>query len=45
MSEPLLEVRNLHVHFDTYDGVAEVINGVDFTLNQGETAALVGETG
>ncbi|MDR9432107.1 MAG: ABC transporter ATP-binding protein [Natronomonas sp.] len=45
MSDPLLEVRNLHVHFDTYDGVAEVINGVNFTLNQGETAALVGETG
>lgn len=45
MTDPLLEVRNLHVQFDTYDGVAEVINGVDFTLDQGETAALVGETG
>lgn len=45
MVGPLLEVRNLHVHFDTYDGVAEVINGVDFTIDRGETAALVGETG
>ncbi|WP_136602740.1 ABC transporter ATP-binding protein [Salinigranum halophilum] len=45
MSGPILEVRNLHVEFDTYDGVAEVINGVDFTLDRGETAALVGETG
>jgi peptide/nickel transport system ATP-binding protein len=45
MAETLLEVRNLHVQFDTYDGVAEVINGVDFKLNRGETAALVGETG
>ncbi|MFC5972968.1 ABC transporter ATP-binding protein [Halomarina salina] len=45
MGDPLLEVRNLHVHFDTHDGVAEVINGIDFTLNRGETAALVGETG
>ncbi|WP_135827664.1 ABC transporter ATP-binding protein [Halorussus halobius] len=45
MSDPILEVRNLHVHFDTYDGTAEVINGVDFTLDEGETAALVGETG
>ena len=45
MADPLLEVRNLHVQFETYDGVAEVINGVDFTLDEGETAALVGETG
>jgi len=45
MADPLLEVRNLHVQFDTYDGVAEVINGVDFTIEAGETAALVGETG
>lgn len=45
MAETILEVRNLHVQFDTYDGIAEVINGVDFTLNRGETAALVGETG
>lgn len=45
MADPILEVRNLHVHFDTYDGVAEVINGVDFTIDRGETAALVGETG
>lgn len=45
MADPILEVRNLHVHFETYDGIAEVINGVDFTLDKGETAALVGETG
>ena len=45
MNDPILEVRNLHVHFDTYEGTAEVINGVDFTLDEGETAALVGETG
>lgn len=45
MDDPILEVKNLHVHFDTYDGVAKVINGVNFTLDRGETAALVGETG
>lgn len=45
MTDPLLEVRNLHVHFDTHEGTAEVINGVDFTIDKGETAALVGETG
>lgn len=45
MDEPVLQVKNLHVHFDTYDGVAKVINGVNFTIDKGETAALVGETG
>lgn len=45
MNDSILEVRNLHVHFDTHEGTAEVINGVDFTLGEGETAALVGETG
>lgn len=43
--EPLLDVRNLHVQFDVYEGRAEVINGIDFTLERGETAALVGESG
>jgi len=42
---PLLEVENLHVHFETYDGRAEVLNGVDLRIEAGETAALVGETG
>lgn len=42
---PLLDVRNLHVQFDTYDGTAEVINGIDFTVEQGETVTLVGESG
>jgi peptide/nickel transport system ATP-binding protein len=45
MSEPILEINNLHVHFRTYEGVAEVLNGVDLTIEPGETTALVGETG
>lgn len=45
MSQPLLEVDNLHVHFDIYGGTAEVINGIDLTVDAGETAALVGESG
>ena len=45
MSDPLLDVRNLHVQFDTYEGRAEVIDGIDFTIDRSETAALVGETG
>lgn len=42
---PLLEVENLHVHFETPSGTAKVINGVDLTIEEGETIALVGETG
>ena len=44
-TNPILEVRNLHVEFETFEGTAEVINGVDFTLERGQTSALVGETG
>ncbi len=42
---PLLEVENLHVQFETGSGTAEVINGIDLTVEQGQTVALVGETG
>lgn len=45
MSDPLLEVRDLQVHFDTYEGRHKVLNGVDLTVEEGETVALVGETG
>lgn len=45
MTDPLLEVENLHVYFQTNTGVAKVINGIDFTIERGQTAALVGETG
>lgn len=41
----LLEVENLHVEFRTRDGVAKAINGVDFTLDEGETLAILGESG
>lgn len=41
----LLEVEDLHVEFHTEDGVAKAINGVDFDLSQGETLAILGESG
>ena len=45
MGDSLLEVSNLHVEFATEEGVAEVLNGVDLSIDPGETLALVGETG
>lgn len=41
----LLEVKNLKVSYKTYAGVVQSVRGVDFHLNQGETLAIVGESG
>ncbi|ACS33375.1 ABC transporter ATP-binding protein [Thermococcus gammatolerans] len=45
MPEPVLEVRDLTVHFYTYAGIVKAIEGVSFDVYRGETFALVGETG
>lgn len=41
----LLDVQNLHLEFRTRDGVAKAINGVSFHLDQGESLAILGESG
>jgi peptide/nickel transport system ATP-binding protein len=42
---PLLEIKELHVHFDVYGGTLRVLDGVNFTVRSGEKVGLVGETG
>lgn len=42
---PLLEVEDLQVEFHTRDGVAHAVNGVNFTVNAGETLGILGESG
>ncbi|KIL38946.1 peptide ABC transporter ATP-binding protein [Gordoniibacillus kamchatkensis] len=41
----LLEVDNLHVSFKTFGGEVKAVRGVSFTLREGETLAIVGESG
>jgi oligopeptide transport system ATP-binding protein len=42
---PLLKVRNLQVEFRTRNGVARAVQGVNFEVNEGETLAILGESG
>jgi peptide/nickel transport system ATP-binding protein len=44
-SDLLLEVKNLHTHFFTDEGVVKAVDGADFTLRRGQTLGIVGESG
>ena len=45
MANLLLEVDELKVEFHTRDGIARAVNGVSFTLDRGQTIAILGESG
>lgn len=45
MTKPILEIEDLHVHFNTSDGVVQAINGATLSLKAGEIVGLVGESG
>ena len=52
MSAPLLEVNDLKKYFDAGSGLLRInrarvyaVDGVSFTIDRGETLALVGESG
>jgi peptide/nickel transport system ATP-binding protein len=43
--EPLLAVDDLHVRFQTEEGVVQAVDGVSFSVHPGELVAIVGESG
>jgi peptide/nickel transport system ATP-binding protein len=45
MPEPVLEVRDLQTHFATNQGVVRAVDGVSFSVDEGEVLGLVGESG
>jgi oligopeptide transport system ATP-binding protein len=42
---PVLEVDDLHVEFRQRSGVVRAVNGISYSVDQGETLAILGESG
>jgi oligopeptide transport system ATP-binding protein len=45
VGEPILTVRNIHVEFETHDGMVHAVRDVSLDVKAGETVAIVGESG
>ena len=41
----VIEIRNLRTHFFTSSGVVQAVNGISYDVAEGETVAIVGESG
>ncbi len=42
---PLLTIRDLHTEFRTGAGIVRAVDGISYTVDPGETVAIVGESG
>ena len=45
MAERLLEVNDLATYFFTADGVVKAVDGITYHIDEGESVAIVGESG
>jgi ABC-type dipeptide/oligopeptide/nickel transport system ATPase component len=41
----LLEIKNLTTRFHTEEGVVQAVNGISYSMKEGETLGVVGESG
>ncbi len=44
-SDKLLEIKNLTVHYESFDATVHAVENLNLSLRHGETLGLVGETG
>ncbi|MDK7138098.1 ABC transporter ATP-binding protein [Corynebacterium simulans] len=45
MNKPLLEMKDVHISFESSTGTVEAVRGVDMTIYPGQSVAIVGESG
>jgi len=45
MKGPLIEIKDLNLHFKVFAAFLKVLNGVNFTVGRKEKVGLIGETG
>jgi peptide/nickel transport system ATP-binding protein len=43
--EPLVEVKDLRIHFDVRDGIVKAVDGFNVEINRGQTVGVIGESG
>ncbi len=43
--EPVLEIKDLKITFDTHDGDVHAVDGVNLSVHEGECVGVVGESG
>src|ERR1700759_4801371 len=45
MADPIFEIRDLNVLFDTHDGEVHAVKDLNFDICEGECVGVVGESG